>query len=69
MERWAILALAGHWGGFLRGADSTMKNRPGIKGKLFLKTTTPTVFTCPHSRPRAILFSNTKQGERLVSAS
>lgn len=41
-----------------------MKNRPGIKGKLFLKTTAPTVFTCPHTRPRAILFSETTQAKK-----
>lgn len=51
-------------GGFLCGSDSTMKNRPGIKGKLFLKTTAPTVFTCPHTRPRAILFSETTQAKK-----
>lgn len=47
IERWAILALASHWGGFLCGSDSTMKSRPGIKGSLFLKTTAPTVLPAP----------------------
>lgn len=68
MDGSAAAAFGGHRGGFLRGSDSTMKNRPGIKGKHFLKTTAPTVFTCPHARPRAILFSETTPAKKKAAA-
>lgn len=63
MERWVVPALSGHMGGSLSGSDSTIKNRPGFKGKLFLKTTAPTVFTCPHTQPHGILLSEIAQAK------
>lgn len=62
-----MLVLAGHMGARLPGCDSTMKNRPGIGGRLFLNTTAPTVFTCPCIRPRSIPFSECVQGKKQIT--